>query len=45
VKAIWRKVNKRECEKAADRVELNMEQSVKLKGGNYYSEGKKKQRV
>ena len=39
---IWRQVTKHTCEKAAKRVELNMEQSVKLKGGNFYSEGRKK---
>ena len=44
VKAIWRKVNKEECVKAAKRVELNMEESVKLKGGNFYSEGRKRKR-
>ena len=42
VRAIWRKVNLTECEKAARRVEMNMEESVKLKGGNYYSEGRKR---
>jgi len=42
VRAIWRKVNLAECEKAARRVEMNMEESVKLKGGNYYSEGRKR---
>lgn len=44
VKVIWRRVNKKECEKAAKRVELNMEESIKLKGGNYYSEGRKRKR-
>ena len=42
VRSIWRKVNKAECEKAARRVERNMAGSVKLNGGNYYSEGKKR---
>ena len=44
VQKIWRQVNKHNCEKAAKRVELNMDQSVKLKGGNYYSEGRKAKR-
>ena len=42
VKAIWRKLNKEACEKAARRVEANMDESVKLKGGNFYSEGRKR---
>ena len=42
VKKVWRKVDIAACKKAAERVAKNMEQSIKLNGGNYYSEGRKR---
>ena len=40
VKKVWKLVTVDACQKATRRVVLNMEESVKLKGGNMYSEGR-----
>ena len=39
VKKVWRSVTVDACRKATKRVVLNMEESAKLHGGNFYTEG------
>ena len=40
VKTVWKLVTAEACQKATRRVVLNMEEIVKLKGGNMYTEGR-----